>query len=46
LQENFLEKLGLSFNDLFINNHKLKNDATLASRLLALCQRIVEISDD
>jgi starch synthase len=35
----------LSFFDLFINNHKLKKDPVLASRLLALCQRIYEISE-
>lgn len=46
LQENFLEKLGLSFNDLFINNAKLREDPVLASRLLALCSRIVEIADE
>jgi len=46
LQQNFLEKLGITFNDLFIHNEKLKNDPVLASRMLALCTRIVEIAED
>lgn len=36
----------MTFNDLFINNNKIKSDSVLASRLMALCQRIIEISDD
>lgn len=35
----------MQFYDLFIHNHKLKNDPVLASRLVALCHRIVEISE-
>ena len=45
LQENFLEKLNLSFNDFISQIHKVKSDATLTSRLQALSQKIVEISD-
>ena len=37
LQENFLTKLSMTFNDLFVNNHKLKNDSVLSSRLQAIC---------
>lgn len=36
----------MTFNDLFIHNHKLKNDPKLSSRLIALCSRIVEIAED
>jgi len=36
----------LTFYDLFLHNHKLKTDPLLSSRLLALSQRIVEISED
>lgn len=36
----------MTFNDLFVNNHKLKNDPVLSSRLMAICQRIVEIAED
>lgn len=36
----------MTFNDLFIHNHKLKNDPTLASKMLALCTRIAEVGDD
>jgi starch synthase len=46
LQETFLEKLHLNFNDLFLNNAKLREDPVLASRMLALCSRIVEIADE
>lgn len=47
LQENFLDKMtGLSFYDLFIHNHNLRQNPLLASRLVAFCNRIVEISDD
>lgn len=46
LQENFLDKFNMTFNDLFIHNHKLKNDSVSASRLIALCSRIVEICED
>lgn len=37
--------MGLQFNDLFINNWKLKENPLLSSRLLAMCERIVEISE-
>ena len=37
LQENFLNKINMSMNDLFINNHALKRDPVLSSRLMALC---------
>jgi hypothetical protein len=33
------------FNDLFIHNHKMKNDSLLASRLMALCTRILEVGE-
>lgn len=33
----------MEFFDLFINNHKLKNDSLLSSRLLGLCERIFEV---
>lgn len=36
----------MTFNDLFIHNHKMKKDPVLASRLVALCSRIVEIAED
>jgi len=36
---------GLEFWDLFIHNHKLKSNPTISSRLVGLCQRIIEISD-
>ncbi len=45
LQETFLEKLQLSFYDLWLNNLRLKNDAKLSSRLIALSSRIIEIAD-
>jgi len=35
----------MTFNDLFIHNHKLKNDPMLASRMLALCTRIAEVGE-
>ena len=46
LQDNFLSKFGMTFNDLFIHNYKLKNDPKLSSRLIALCSRIMEIAED
>lgn len=46
VQENFLDKLSISFNDLFIRNDKIRNDPVLASRMLALCSRIIEIAGD
>lgn len=46
LQENFLEKLNVRFFDLVFQNQKLKTTPLLASRLEALCQRIVEIADE
>ncbi len=47
LQENFLDKMaGLQFYDLFYHNHKLKTTPELSSRLVALCKRIVEISEE
>jgi hypothetical protein len=46
LQETFLGKMQLTFNDLFFNNYKLKNDPALSSKLIALCSRIDEIADD
>lgn len=46
VQQNFLDKLNISFNDLFIHNDKLKNDPVLASRMIAMCTRIVEIAED
>ena len=45
LQETFLEKLQLTFYDLWLNNLRLKGDSKLSSRLLALSKRIVEIND-
>ena len=45
MQHNFLDKLGITFNDLFVNNHMLRNDPVLASRTIALCRRIVEIAE-
>ena len=29
-----------------MNNHKIRNDPNLASKLMALCLRIVEIAED
>jgi hypothetical protein len=46
VQQNFLDKLNISFNDLFIHNEKLRNDPLLASRMIALCTRIIEIAED
>jgi hypothetical protein len=45
LQETFLEKLQLTFYDLWLNNLRLKGDPKLSSRLLALSKRIIEIND-
>ena len=45
VQENFLDKLQISFNDLFSRNEKLRYDPILASTMMALCSRIVEIAD-
>lgn len=45
LQETFLEKLQISFYDLWLNNKRLKTDPKLSSRLLGLSKRIVEIAD-
>lgn len=46
LQESFLDKLNMNFNDLFVNNNKIKNDPVLASRMMALCHRIAEVAED
>ena len=40
-----MEKLQLTFYDLWLNNQRLKGDPKLSSRLLALSKRIVEIND-
>ena len=44
LQETFLEKLQLTFYDLWLNNLRLKGDSKLSSILFALSKRIVEIN--
>ena len=36
----------MTFNDLFKNNFKLKNDPVLASRMMAMCLRIAEIAEE
>lgn len=36
----------MTFYDLFVHNHRLKREPLLASRLMALCSRIYEISED
>lgn len=45
VQENFLDKINMTFFELLINNHRIKNDSVLASRLMAMCLRIIEASD-
>jgi starch synthase len=45
LTENFLDKLNMTFFDLFMNNSMLKNNPLLSSRLMALCTRISEICE-
>ena len=36
----------MGLNDLFINNHALKSNPILSSRLLALCSRIIEVNEE
>jgi hypothetical protein len=38
--------MGMTFNDLFVRNDRMRNDPVLASRMMALCTRIVEIAED
>jgi len=37
LQENFLDKISMNLNDLFLHNEKMKNDIGVTSKLMALC---------
>ena len=41
-----MDKLNLTFYDMFFHNYRLRNDSVLASRLIALCTRIHEIAED
>src|ERR1017187_1098242 len=45
LQEKFLDKLNIDMFELFYNNHKFRNDFKLASRFVAICSRIFEVSE-
>lgn len=44
LQEKFLDRIHMNLNDLFINNHALKSDPILSARLMAFCQKILEVA--
>jgi hypothetical protein len=46
LQENFLNRINMGLNDLFINNEGLKNDSVMTSRLMALCKKLMQIADE
>lgn len=41
LQENFLDKMSMNVNDLFLSNHQLRSDPKLSGRLLGLCEKIM-----
>jgi len=44
LQENFLDRINMSLQDLFLNNSALKNDPIKASKFLALCAKVATAS--
>ena len=46
LQENFLNRIHMGLNDLFLHNHALKNDPIMSSRLMALCKKVMQVADE
>jgi len=42
LQENFLDRINMTVNDLFLANHMLKNDPVLTANLMALCEKLLQ----
>lgn len=42
LQEKFLDRINMGLNDLFVNNHALRSNSILSSRLMAFCSKIIE----
>jgi len=44
IQTSFLDKLNVSFDKMYKFNYKLTSNAVLGSRLMAMCERIVESS--
>jgi len=44
IQNSFLDKLGVNFRELFVKNAKLRDNATLSSRLMAMCGYIIKQS--
>lgn len=44
IQTSFLDKLNVSFDKMFKFNHKLTSNAVLGSRLMAMCEKVVESS--
>lgn len=44
IQTSFLDKLNVSFDKMYKFNYKLTSNPTLGSRLMAMCERVVESS--
>lgn len=45
IQQSFLDKLNVSFKDLFANNQKLTSTPELSSRLMAMCGKLIRESN-
>ncbi len=41
IQEVFLGKMNMSFNDLFLHNDTMKNDSDVASKLMGICRKLI-----
>jgi hypothetical protein len=46
LQENFLDKINMDVNDLFLRNYILRNDPILTGNLMALCEKIMAAQEE
>lgn len=41
IQQSFLDKLSINFKELFVNNQKLTSSVELSSRLVGMCEYII-----